>query len=449
MKIVVVGAGAVGYHLARTLSWEGHEVTLIDHDQSLVDRAGGSMDVMAVRGSGTSVSVLIQAGVQDSDLLIAVTSVDEVNIVSCMLAKQLGTKKRIARVRNQEYADPKTPVSLKGLGIDQVIQPELETAKEVVRMIRFPYAIDIVECANGKMVLVGLRIEKISDIINIPLEKLMPLYPDLNFRLVSIIRKGQTIIPSGKNVIQPNDIAYVISSYEDLPEVFNIAGKREEIAHDVMLLGGGMIGRMVGEMLEELKGYNVKLIEGDEERTQRAIQRLKNTIIVKGGEGIDFDILVLEGINEMGVFTALTDDDENNIVTSLFAKHLGVKRIITRISKSEYLPIIRAIGLDAVVNERILTSDAIVKFLLGGRIMALSSLQGTDADVIEFAVSAKSKAADKRLRDITFPDGSLIGAIDHKGDVNVAVGDSFIRSGDKVVVFCQPKAVPKLEKLFK
>jgi len=444
----VVGAGAVGYHLARSLSWEAHEVIIIDPQQGLVDRAVGSMDVMAIRGSGTSVKLLMQAGAQQADLLVAVTSVDETNIVACMLAKQLGTKARIARVRSQEYTSLDNPVSLKGLGIDQVIHPELEAAEEVVRMIRFPHAIEVVECADGKMLLVGMRIGESAEIIDKPLEVITPSIPDLSYRLVAIIRDGETIIPGGKDRILPGDVIYVIGRIEDMPKVFTLAGKHDEIVKDVMILGGGMIGRMVAEMLEEYKRYNIKLIESDEERTRRAVQRLANTMIVKGGEGIDFNVLAIEGIDEMGVFAALTDDDENNIVTSLFARHLGVKRTVTLISKPEYIPIMRAIGLDAAVNERLLTSDAIVKYLLGGRIMAIASLQGTDAEIIEFAVSEKSKVAGKRIRNIDFPDGVIVGAVDHNGEVNVAVGNTMVWPNDRMVIFSQPKAVPKLEKLF-
>jgi len=448
LKVVVIGAGAVGSHLARTLSWEGHEVVLIDNKQELIDRIAGSMDVMALRGNGTSVSLLVKAGIEQADLLVAVTSVDEVNIVSCMFARQLGAKMRIARVRNQEYTNPETPVSLTELGIDQVIHPEQETAREVVRMIQHPHAIDVVECAGGKLHLVGMRVEFKAEIIGPKLEELTPKMPDLPFRLVAIIRDGRTIIPGGKDVILPEDIIYVISRGKDLQDVFTLAGKSREISNDIMILGGGMIGRMVAEMLEAQKRYNIKLVESDEERAQLAVQRLSSTMVVKASERIDFDLLTIEGIDEMGVFAALTDDDENNIVTSLFSKHLGVGRTVTRISKPEYMPIVRAIGLDAAVNERILTSDAIVRYLLGGRIMAMSSLQGTDAEIIEFIVSEKSKISGKKLRAVSFPEGALVGAIDHQGDVKMAVGDSLVSAGDRLVVFCQPRAVPKLEKLF-
>ncbi len=448
MKIIVIGAGAVGLHLARTLSWEGHEVVIMDILPELVDRAAGSMDVLAIWGSGTSAKMLVEAGAKTADLLVAVTSVDEVNIVSCLLAKQLGVKGRIARVRSQEYSHENSPVKLSDLGIDQVIHPELEAAREVIQMILYPHAIDIVQCAGGKMFMIGVRIESESEIIGIPLKDVSPGVTELPFRVVAIIRDGQTTIPDGMTSLRAGDVAYVITHCEDVEKVFSLAGKPEVKIKDVMLLGGGMIGRMVAEMLEERKGYNVKLIESDHERTQRAVQRLKNTMVVKGREGIDFDLLAMERIDEMGVFVALTDDDENNIVTSLFCRHLKLDRIITRISKPEYMAIAKAIGLDAAINERVLTSDAIVKYLLGGRIMALSSLRGIDAEIIEFAVSDTSKIANKYLREMAFPESSIVGAIEHENLVSVAVGDTLIKPGDRLVVFCEPRAVPKLEKLF-
>lgn len=447
MKVIIVGAGAVGLHLARSLSWDGHEVVIIDHRQELVDQAGTSMDVLALRGSGTSISTLVGAGAPDADILLAVTNVDEVNIVACMLARQLGVKKRIARVRNQEYSKKDSPVPLASLGIDYVIHPELEAAQEFVRLIRYPDALDVVECADGKMHLIGVRLAADAPILGKTLRELTPDDGDIPFRLVAISRAGQTIIPSGGDILHGGDLIYVISRCRDVETVFTIVGKPVATARKVMLLGGGIIGRMVAEELEKEKKYVVKLLESDLERSERAAQRLLSTMVVRGSGGIDIDLLAIEGLGEMDVFAALTDDDENNIVTSLFARHLQVRRTITLISKPQYMPIMQAIGLGASVNERLLTTDAILKFLRGGRIIAISSLRGLKAEIIEFQIGEKSKVAGKRLRDIDFPEGSLVGAIDHGGDVSVAVGGSIIAPGDKVVVFAQERAVSKVEKL--
>lgn len=450
MKIVIIGAGAVGLHLARTLSWEGHEIVIVDNNQELIDHVASSMDAMAIRGSGTSISTLVQAGLKSAELLIAVTSVDEVNIVACLLAQQMDVPTRIARVRNQEYSRDDTPVSLKELGITQIIHPELETAREVTRLIKYPHTIDIVACADGKMYLVGLKIEPGAEVIGRALKELTPNYPDVSMRIVAMTRNGVTIIPTGDAKLSALDTVYIITHYENLQRIFQLAGKTNQIQRDVMILGGGMIGRMVAEELEKEKVYNIKLIESDEERSQMAAQRLVNTMVVRGSEeGIDLDVMTIEGLSEMDVLAALTDDDENNIVTSLFARHLKLGRTVTLISKPEYMPITRAIGLDAAINKRLLTSDAILKYLRGGRILAVSSLRGINAEIIEFEVSPTSPANQKRLRDIKFPNGAIVGAINHQGDVSVAVGDSLVSAGDHLVVFCQETAIPKLQKLFK
>jgi len=449
MKIVIVGAGVVGLHLAKTLSWDGHEVSVIDNNQKLVDRASSNFDVMAIRGNGTSVGTLIQAGVKKADLLIAVTSVDEVNIVACMLARELGSPTLIARVRNQEFSGDDVPVNLSNLGITQIIHPELEAAKEVEKLIRYQHAIDLVECAGGKMILAGFRIESDSPIIGKPLHSLTPAYPDFAMRLVAISRQGKTVIPFGDDRIEDADTVYIIAHSEDLEKIFSFAGHPHPISHDVMILGGDLVGRLVAQRLEQDKSFNIKLIESDPVKSREAAQMLRNTTVIRGDEELDVDLMVLEGIDSMGVFAALSDDDENNIVTSLFARHLKVKRTITLISKPDYFPIARAIGLDTTVNELLLTSDAILKHIMGSRILAISTLRGINAEIVEYRVGSSSKTAGRRLRDITFPQGSLIGAIEHEGIVSVAVGDSKIVAGDTVVTFCVPEAVSKLEKLLR
>ncbi len=448
MKTVIVGAGAVGLHLARSLSWEGHEVIVIDHHQELVDQVTSTIDALAIRGSGTSIPTLVQAGAQNADLLLAVTNVDEVNIVACMLARELGVKKRIARIRNQEYSKLNSPVPLHSIGIDQVIHPELESAKEVVRLIRYPDAVDIVECAGGKMFLTGVRLSDDSPIIGKTLQEVTPDDSDVPFRLVAISRSGRTIIPVSHDKLQAADLIYCISHLGDVDRVFEVVGKKVEPARKIMIMGGGIIGRMVAEELELQKKPVIKLIESDEERAERAVQRLVSTMVVRASSGIDIDLLAIEGLGEMDVFAALTDDDENNIVTSLFARHMQVKRTITLISKPQYMPVMQAIGLGTSINERLLTTDAILKFLRGGKIMSISSLRGLKAEIIEFQIGEKSKQAGKHLRDIHLPDGSLLGAVDHLGEVSVATGNTLILPGDRVVVFCDDRSVSKIEKLF-
>ncbi len=454
MKIAIIGAGQVGTHLAKSLSWQNHDITVIDDDQNRIDLISNQLDVLAIQGSGTSASTLINAGVDKADMLIAITSIDEVNIVACTLAKHLGVKTRIARVRNREYSEPDTPVSLFELGIDQVINPELEAAREVIQMIRFQHATNIVECAEGQILLVGTEVEPHSDIVGRPLMEWVPANSDISFRLAAINRaddpRSKTIIPTGKDVIHANDRVYFITPREEVHRLFQLVGKPlPKKNSNIMILGGGRIGRFVAEELEKDKHFNVKLIESDPDLSRKAAEQLMNTMVVRGQEGIDIDLLVLEGLSDMDVFVALSDDDESNIVTSLFARHSKVKRIITLVSRPEYTAILKAIGLDAAINEKVLTSDAILKYMLGGKIMAVSSIRNIDAEIIEFAVGNWSNVTDKKIKDINFPEGAIIGAIEHRNQVHIATGENTLMEGDRVVVFCLPKAIPKLEKLFK
>lgn len=436
-------------HLAKTLSWENHEVSIIDSNVELIDRASRTFDVLAIRGSGTSINTLISAGVGNADLLIAVTSIDEVNILACQLARQLGAKTRIARVRNQEYSHPDSPIKLSDLGISQIIHPELEAAREVEKMIKYQDALDIVNCADGKMILAGIRIDQNSKVIGTPLKTLTPAYPSVRMRIVAISRNGKTLIPGGNDSIRVNDIIYVITPKENLELMFEIMGKDiENKSYDVMILGGDLVGRIVAERLEKDKRYNIKLIESDAKLSRLAAEKLESTIVIHANEEMEIDLMVLEGIDEMGVFAALSDDDENNIVTSLFARHMKVKRTITLNSKPEYMPIARAIGLDTAINELLLTSDAILKHLIGTRIVEISSLRGIEAEIVEFIVGSGSKAAGKKISEIVFPFGIIVGAVEAFGEVFVAEGETRILAGNRVVVFCQEDAIPKLEKLF-
>ncbi len=450
MKIVIVGAGVVGMHLAKTLSWQEHDVAVIDSNQELIDRASSNLDVLAIYGNGTSLNTLMRAGVNSADLLIAVTSIDEINILSCMLSHRLGAKTKIARVRNQEYSSPDLPVKLSDLGIDQVIHPELEAAKEVEKLIRYRDTVEIVECGGGKMMLAGLKIEESHEkVTGIPLRSLTPQLKNVSVRVVAISRAGKTLLPSGNDIIQKEDVIYIITHEKNLEKIFEFMGKpKKKKSVDVMILGGGMVGRLVAERLESSKNYKVKLIESDADRSRMAAESLDNTIVVRSNQDNDIDLMVMEGVEDMGVFAALTDDDENNIVTSLFAKHLKVKRTITLNSKPEYLPIARVIGLDTAVNELMLTSDAILRHLIGPKILAISTLRGIDAEIVEFLVYEGSDAAGRKISEIKFPKGAIVGAVDQFGDVKVAEGDTKIFAGNKVMVFCFPEVIAKLERLF-
>ena len=447
MKIIILGAGEVGFHLAKHLTQAEHDIVIIDNDPAKTNKINESLDVMSVHGDATSPDALYQAGIENANVLIAVTSSDEVNLLACIIARKFGVETKIARLRKSEYSSPDFILSRAEMGIDLIIHPELEAAEEILDMIRYPRAFDLLRFEGGKILLVGLVIGEESPALGKKLSDIVPAFGRLTFRAVAIYRDGRTIIPTGDDIVTKGDRVYIVVLQENLDEVFALAGNGRDEMRNVMILGGGKIGRLVADRLEKLKVYNVKLIESNRDKSQILAERLKGTMVVCG-DGTDIDLLGQEGIIEMDAFLALTDDDENNIVSSLLVRHLKVPRIITLISRGEYMPIVKTIGLDVAVNKRMITSNAILRFLKRGPILSLATLRVIDAETIEFEIPHRCKWADMQLRDIKFPQGTIVGAISHNGNVAVPVGDTILFEGDHIVMFVLPEAVKELEKMF-
>ncbi len=447
MKIIILGAGEVGYHLAKNLSSDGHDIVIIDNDPAKVAKINETLDVMSLHGEATGLGNLRKAGLESADMLVAVTSTDEVNIVACMIARKLGVETKIARVRKADYSSQDFIISPGELGIDMMIHPELVAAEEILKMIEYPRAFDLLEFSGGRIMLAGIVIEEDSPILGQTLSQIVPRFEELRFRAVAVFRKGKTIIPSGDEKVMPGDRFYVAVKRESLEEVFGFSSAEPAPFHNIMILGGGKIGRLVARRLSAEKGYSVKLLEVDREKSRLIAEQLSNTLVVQG-DGTDIDLLAQEGISEMDAFVALTDDDENNIVSSLLARHLRVKRTITLVSRGDYLPIIKTIGLDVAVNMRIITSNAILRFIRKGFVISVNTLRGIDAEIIEFVIPDHCRLVGKMLRDIDFPEGVIVGSVAHEGEVVVPVGDTALHPGDRAVVFTIPQSSKKVEKMF-
>ncbi len=447
MNILIIGAGEVGSHLARLLSKENHNITVIDKDPARISTIQNQLDVLAIEGNGTSPSVLHEANIAEKDMVIAVTTVDEVNILACMIAKQMGVETKIARVRDREFSTEESFLNQADLGIDLVIHPELEATKEIVRLIRYPQVHEMITFCDQHIAIVGMRMKDESPLLGKRLMDIDLQSIHMPFRLVAINRNETTIIPRGNDQIQAGDDLYVSVKTEHLYDVFQLAGHTIETSHRVMLFGATPIGKMVAQELESIKDINVKLVETDRERAEELATELVGTEVVIGDMS-DIDLIAQEGIIDMDMFLALSDDDEENIVTSLLARHLEVPRTITLTKKAAYPPIIRTIGLDVAINPRLLTSNAILKFIRSGRLVSLRHMASIDAETFEFHVSADSKVVSKRIRDIDFPEGSIVVAVEHDGQGVIPVGDTKIYVGDRIVLFCQPEASRKAMRLF-
>lgn len=449
MKIVIIGAGEIGYDLANTLAAEQHDVVVVDRNRDRLKRVSNNLDVLCHEGNATSAQDLVEAGVKDADIVISVTSIDEVNMIASMLSKRLGAAKVIARIRSDELSRPDTPLKPIDLGIDVIIHPELSAAEEIVSLIKRASASDLVNLADGKMQLIGLRINKDSPLVGLSLSEYARRHADITFRVTAIARKGMTLIPTGSVTIQALDQIFILAKTETIPEVIKTTGRPETEINRVMIAGGTAVGMMIARILmKEEKSWNIKLIEPDYDTAVQLAQELEDVLVLSGNP-TDPDLLASEGITDTDAFVSVTADEESNIISCLMAKHLEVKKTVALISRPDYIPLSQTIGLDAAVNKKTAASNEIHRHVRGGRVISVTALRGIKAEVIELQATEDSRIVKKPIHRISFPDGCVVGGILRGGMVEIATGQSQIRPGDRVIIFCLPEAVYQITALFK
>lgn len=445
MRIIIAGVGDVGFHVAKELSAENHDIIAIDTDSQRLKYVESLSDIMTINGSSTSIEVLEDARVGDTDVLLAVTSKEEVNIFTAILGKKLGAKKTVVRVGNGEFVSPDCKIDFRELGIDFLIYPEEIAAKEMVKLIKRSAATDVLEFEGGKLLLLGLRLDKDSPIINKTLAEVTEEYSIHDYRVTAIHRAQRTIIPSGKDKFLANDQIFVITRQQEVESMLSLVGKKSKKFDQLMILGGGKIGMMTAQLLED--EMSIKLIEPDKEKSYALADKLHNTLVINA-DGRDLDLLAQEGIIDMDAFLAVTDDAETNIISCLMAKHLGVKKVIAVIDKAEYIPLTQTIGLDSLINKKLIAANNIYRFLRRGKLLAVESLFGIDAEVYEFIVKANSKATKNQIKNLKFPKNGLIGGYIRSGEGYIAVGETHLQTNDKVVVFGFPENYDQLESYF-
>ncbi|GAB4330892.1 MAG: Trk system potassium transporter TrkA [Calditrichia bacterium] len=445
MNILIIGAGEVGFHLTRRLSAEKHNITLLEANPERVHKIEEQLDAMVLIGSGTSIRDLKRAGIKNTDIFAALTNNDEVNLIACQIAKKLGIPHKIARVRSPELADPNFILSREELGVDLLIHPEKETAESIVKLIRRSSATDVIDFAEGKAQLLGIRLEGNSPIIRRKLKDIWQTMNNLTARVVAINRKERTIIPDGETMLMPGDQLFIIAEKNQIPQLVEVTGKKDVRIENIMILGGGLIGRFVAQTLEN--ELNVKIIESRSERSEEIAEILMKTLVIHG-DGTDMDLLALEGIVDMDAFIAVTGDDETNIISTLMARHLRVPRTIALVNKTEYLPITPTIGMDAVVSKKLLTVNAILRFIQKSTLQNIATIPGVEAEIIEITANKDSRICRHPLKKVDFPKSAIIGAVERNDQIIIPTGDTQIMAGDKVIIFTLPREIGKLEKLF-
>jgi trk system potassium uptake protein TrkA len=447
MRAIVIGAGVVGYDVAKLLSQADHDVVVVDMDPDALALVNDKLDVMTVLGNGTSTKTLEQAGIREARILVAVTAIDEVNIIACMLGDRLGVETTIARVRSDELTSTEAVLDAQDFGIDLIIHPEESAAAEVTRLIRRASATDVLPLADGELHLVGLRLEPDSPVIGRSLHDLVMERPDLRFRIMAIARGIRTILPSGQERLRKNDQIFVLARPKTIPPVLELLGKSDQRLQNIMILGGTDIGAKVALQLSSEKNKRVKLVESNRERAEQLAEHLDNCLVIHG-EGSDIDLLVKEGLSEMDAFVAVTADEESNLVTCLLAKHLQVKKTVALLSNGAYIPISQSIGLDAAVNTKLAVSREVMRFLRGKNVRSVATVHGLDAEILEIEARPRAMITRENLMNLELPKGVLIAAVLKGNSIEIATGLTQIEAGDRAYVFVLPGMIGQAEKLF-
>ncbi len=447
MRALVVGAGEVGYDVARLLALEEHDVVVIDKDAAALASVGDRLDVMTVLGNGTSARVLKDAGAESAVLLVAVTTVDEVNIVACMLANRLGCQTTIARVRSGELSDSESVLHTGDFGVDVVIHPEESAAAEVERLIRRAGASDIVPLAKGRLHIVGLRLDADAAVLGSCLQEVVKRHPNPPFRVMAITRGIRTILPKGSDTLQQNDVVFVAAQPKNVHHVLGIFGKQDQRIETIMILGGSQVGARVAQRLSREKHKHVKLVEADRSRAQVLSEVLDDALVIHGAP-TDIDLLVNEGLPDMDAVIAVTDDEESNLVTCLLAKHLGVRKTVALLSKAAYIPISQSIGLDSAVNMKLAISREVMAHLRAKHVLSVANIRGVDADILEIKAHPRSPVTLSPVGELRLPAGILIAAVDHGKTLEIATSKTRIQAGDHAYVFVHHEHASKAEALF-
>jgi trk system potassium uptake protein TrkA len=445
MKIIILGAGDIGFQLGKRLSQGKFDITMIESDPARVKRASEQLDAIVIDGHAASHKVLESAGVGTADIVAAMTNNDEVNLLACMLAKKLGRATTIARVRNPELTEDDFALSYEELSVDHVIHPEQETANAIVRLIRQATATNVIELEDGKIQIVGVRLDMGSLLLRKPLYKLSDEFGDPPMRVVAINRNQRTLIPRGDHELIPGDHVFAVCAPSYIEQFIELTGTKDIAINDMMILGGGLVGQFVAKNLSS--DINIKIVESNVGKSEEIANVLPRTLIIQG-DGTDIDLMAVEGLQDMDAFVAVTGDDETNIISTLVARHLKVPRTIALVNTLEYLPITPTIGMDAVVSKQLLTVNAVHRFIQHQQVAAFATIPGIDVQIIEY-IAGKGKICKKPIKDVGIPDDAIIGAIMHEDTMTVPKGDTRIQSGDRVLVFTRPGAINEVEKLFK
>lgn len=445
MNIIIAGDGEVGFYLAKSLNELDHNITVVDPHSDLLKRLQSEADLLTITGNSTSPEVLEQANVSSCDLFISVLHEENINLITCMVAKRLGAQKTVARISNAELLTNKNKEMFRDLGVDELVCPERIAAKEITNLLNNSMATEFFDFSGGLLTMCLIRLEEGSPIVGRTVKELLQIYASLQVRVVAILRNSHTIIPHANFEFKAGDLCYIISKPNQMESVKRLVGKSDAPIRNVMIAGAGRIGTYTALTLEDHK--SVKVVDSDRKRCEAISAKVKKSLVLNG-DVTDIEFLTEEGLADCNAFIAVTGSTETNVLTCLHARRLGVERTIALVENTGFINISQDIGIDTIINKKLITASYIVRFIVKGSAVSSKWLSGTNAELIEFVVAKHSTATRKSIKDLGVPMGATIGGIIRGRETLLPTRDTQLQEMDKVVVFTMPKVLSQVEKLF-
>ncbi len=445
MNIIIAGDGEVGVHLAKSLTELDHNITVVDPHSELLKRLESETDLMTITGDSTSPQVLIDANVADCDLFLSVLHDESINLVTCILAKKLKAKKTVARISNAELLNPKHREMFRELGVDELVCPERIAAREITNLLNNSVATEFFDFSGGLLTMYVVRIDEGSPVVGHDMKELAQEHPDLQVRVVAILRHGETLIPHRGMALRVDDQVYLIGRTNQMEGVNQVVGKQAVAIRRTMIAGGGRIGRYAAITLQDK--MHITLIEENRQRAEELSSLLNDTLIISG-DATDIDLLKEEGLENVDAFIGVTDSSETNVLTCLHAKRLGVKRTIALVENTGFIDISQDIGIDTIINKKLITASYIARFIVKGDAVSSKWLSGTNAEVMELIVGKRAPATKTPLGELEIPEGATVGGVIRGRETLLPSRELQLAEGDKVVIFTLPKSMSKMVKLF-
>ena len=448
MKVVIIGAGEVGFHVAKALSEENYDITIIDIDAEKCQRSSENLDVIVVEGNGASPKVLLEAKVADADYVLCLTKVDEINLIASQQSHEHGANKIIARLRDQQYSSRESIIKPEKFGVDMVIHPEQEACREIVQLMKYPYAVQARSFEGGRLTMVGIRIDRWKKLLldNKTLSEICKSSDRFRFTVVAVLRENESIVPTSDFKFREGDIAHFVLKSKNIDKLLDLLNITISEINNVMIVGGSKIGRTLASQIS--KDYNVRLIDYNRPKAGNISTRLEDAMVVYG-DGTDVEFLKVENIQEVDAFIAVTENEKTNLISGMLANHLGAKQSIIHVVNTDYMPTIKEIGFGAVISKNLSTANSILRKLHSDiSDTSVATFHEIGLDAFELQPEEGSEITSKPLNQLSIPKDTIIGMINHHGKIGVAHGNSQLTEEDIALVFSKPESMHKINKMF-